>query len=102
MLIGINTASLPFVLATKLCKTAGSPQTYSCFLKEQELSRQNLSLALQFFLTVGEALNHIFSVGILHNDVKGNNVVMEDSQDMKRGVLIDFDKACFIENARGL
>ena len=41
-------------------------------------------------------------MGILHNDVKGNNVVMEDSQDMKRGVLIDFDKACFIENARGL
>ena len=102
LLIGIHTTSSPFVLATKLCKTAGRPETYSCFLKECEHSRQNLCLALQLLLSVAEALHHIFSVGVLHNDVKGNNIVLEDAQGVKRGVIIDFGKACFIENAKGL
>lgn len=102
LLIGIHTTSFPFVLAAKLCKTAGRPETYSCFLKESEHSRQNLRLALQLLLSVAEALHHIFSVGVLHNDVKGNNIVLEDAQGVKRGVIIDFGKACLIENARGV
>ena len=101
LLIGIHTTSFPFVLATKFCKTAGRTETYSCFLKENEHSRQNLRVALQLLLSVAEALYHIFSVGVLHNDVKGNNTVLEDAQGVKRGVIIDFGKACFTENAKG-
>jgi len=101
LLIGIHTISFPFVLATKLCKTAGRPETYSCFLKQNEHSRQNLHLALQLLLSVAEALHHIFSAGVLHNDVKGNNIVLDDAQGVKRGVIIDFGKACFTENAKG-
>ena len=83
-----------------MCKTAGRPETYSCFLKYNEHSRQNLRLAVQLLLSVAEALHHIFSVGVLHNDVKGNNIVLEDAQGVKRGVIIDFGKACFTENAK--
>lgn len=102
MLIGVYTTSTPFVLATKLCKIAGKPETYSNFLRsQQEDSRPNLQLALYLLLSVGEALSHIFSVGILHNDIKGNNVVLEDANGLKRGVLIDFGKACYVEDAKG-
>lgn len=102
MLIGVYTTSTPFVLATKLCKIAGKPETYSSFLRsQQEDSRPNLRLALYLLLSVGEALSHIFSVGILHNDIKGNNVVLEDANGLKRGVLIDFGKACYVEDAKG-
>ena len=59
-------------------------------------------MALQLLLSVAEALYHIFSVGVLRNDVKGNNIVLEDVQGVKRGVIIDFGKACFIENAKGV
>ena len=98
MLIGVHTTSTPFMLATKLCKSAGKPETYSSFLKKGS----NLGLALQLLLSVGEAINHLFSVGILHNDIKGNNVVLEEVQGEKRGVLIDFGKACSFKNAAGL
>lgn len=102
MLIGIHTVTTPFVLATKLCKTAGKPETYSHFLKNLEHSVLNLGVVLQLLVSVGEALTHLFAVGILHNDVKGNNVVLEDTNGLKRGVLIDFGKACSVENARGM
>ena len=103
MLIGVCTTSAPFVLATKLCKTAGKPKTYSGFLRsEQEYSKPNLQLALHLLLSVGEALSHIFSAGILHNDIKGNNVVLEDANGLKRAVLIDFGKACYIADAKGM
>ena len=102
MLIGVYTTSTPFVLATKLCKIAGKPETYSSFLRSQrEYSRPNLRLALYLLLSVGEALSRIFSVGILHNDIKGNNVVLEDANGLKRGVLIDFGKACYVKDAKG-
>lgn len=34
--------------------------------------------------------------------MKGNNVVFEDINGLKRGVLIDFGKVCFVENVRGM
>lgn len=103
MLIGVCTSGKPFVLATKLCETVGKPETFSSFLKgQQKLSKPNLPLALKLLLSIGEVLNHLFSVGILHNDIKGNNVVLEDANGLKRGVLIDFGKACYAANAKGM
>lgn len=103
MLIGVCTTSTPFVLATKLCKTAGKAKTYSGFLRsQQEYSKPNLRLALHLLLSVGEAISHIFSVDILHNDIKGNNIVLEDANGLKRSVLNDFGKACYIADAKGM
>ena len=103
MLIGVCTTSTPFVLATKLCKHAGEPDTYMSFLKRQEKhSKPNLGLALYLLLSVGEALAHLSSVGILHNDTQGNNVVLEDAPGVKRAVLIDFGKACYAQNEKGI
>ena len=102
MLIGVYTTNTPFILATKLCKTSGYPETFSQFLHRQEHNKGSLSIALTILLSVAETLSHLFSVGIIHNDLKGNNVVIEDSTNKKRGVLIDFGKACFFESAKGL
>ena len=103
LLIGVCTSSTPFVLATKLCETVGKPETFSSFLRgQQKFSKPNLPLALKLLLSIGEVLNHLFSVGILHNDIKGNNVVLEDANDLKRGVLIDFGKACYAAEAKGV
>ena len=57
---------------------------------------------LTITFTCWRSISHLFSVGILHSDVKGNNVVVEDTGGVKRGVLIDFGKACSVENATGL
>lgn len=50
---------------------------------------------------MGEVLSYIFLVGILYNDIKGNNVVLEDVNGLKRGVLIDFGKVCYVEDVKG-
>lgn len=34
--------------------------------------------------------------------MKGNNIVLEDAQGVKRGVIIDFGKVCLIEIAKGV
>ena len=103
MLIGVLTTDVPFILATKLCTSAGKPETYACFLKQQQSqsTQPNLNLALHLLKSTGEALIHIHSIGILHNDLKGNNVVLEDTHGKKKSVLIDFGKAVHINKTTG-
>lgn len=43
----------------------------AAFVKKQASIRKDL-------VSVGEAINHLFSAGILRNDITGNNVVLED------------------------
>ena len=42
---------------------------------------------------VTEALHHIHSKGFLHNDLKADNVVLENREDGCNAVIIDFGKS---------
>lgn len=103
MLIGVLTMELPYLLATKLCLASGKPQTFSKMLEMQRSSEdQSLSTILHLLYHTGAALHHIHLAGVLHNDLKANNVVVEECSGEKRPVLIDFGKACTIQSAKGL
>ena len=56
------------------------------------LEKQN---GVKFLYQVATALSYIHDNGYLHNDVKGNNIVLDDMQSGDiQAYLIDFGKAC--------
>ena len=46
------------------------------------------------------ALCYIHNIGILHNDIKTDNIVLNGSPSQIRCVLIDFGKTCFISQGK--
>ena len=51
-------------------------------------------------LLVAEALNHIHGCGFIHNDLKSNNVVVEQREGHPSPVIIDFGKSVLAEKAK--
>lgn len=50
---------------------------------------------------VTDALDHVHRVGFLHNDVKSNNVVLDNASAKYQPVLIDFGKSLPVSGCRG-
>lgn len=46
------------------------------------------------------ALMYLQTKNILHNDIKADNILIEGTTNEVRAVLIDFNKACSVENSR--
>jgi len=47
------------------------------------------------------AVQHLHNKSILHNDIKGNNILIEKTlRGELRGVLIDLGKGCLIKDAK--
>lgn len=60
-------------------------------------------LSLDWLCILGgtlSAIEYIHSKQILHNDIKGNNIVIEKLAHGLRPVLIDFGKACYMKDGR--
>ena len=51
---------------------------------------------LTILRTIIEALDHVHKAGVLHNDLKSNNIVLEKREQLWNPVIIDFGKARFI------
>lgn len=49
-----------------------------------------------------DALNHMHKAGVVHNDIKSNNVVLEKPGEQWNPVIIDFGKARRIANPKPL
>jgi serine/threonine protein kinase len=60
----------------------------------------NATQWLQFMYETGDALNHVHKSGILHNDIKLNNVILGGSTAGATPYLIDFGKACRITEGK--
>lgn len=56
---------------------------------------------MSILLGMASAVEYIHSKGILHNDIKSDNIVLDSRQsDVVHNILIDFRKGCFIRDAR--
>ena len=92
LLFGIITKSEPIRLVTKFHGNKNRGLTLHKAIKKETLEKPTW---LEILKKLIEALNHIHSCGILHNDVKSNNVVMEQRGEEWNPVIIDFGKARF-------
>ena len=54
----------------------------------------------KLMLDLVAALCYIHNNGILHNDIKTDNIVLDGSPSQIRCVLIDFGKSCFISQGK--
>jgi serine/threonine protein kinase len=93
MLLGVQTVQYPFLLLSRLCLSDGIPMTYSKYLHHLERTAAHLKICLHLMYEIAEGLNHIHCHSILHNDLKGNNIVVEGSKEVQHAILIDFGKA---------
>ena len=55
---------------------------------------------LLIFRDLSEAISYVHQQGIIHNDIKTNNVVVEKHDDNYSAVLIDFGKATATDNGK--
>ena len=107
LLFGIITKSEPIRLVTKFHRNKNKGLTLHKAIKKEKLEKPTW---LEILKKIIEALNHIHSCGIPHNDVKSNdvksndvksndvksnNVVMEQRGEEWNPVIIDFGKARF-------
>ena len=53
----------------------------------------NKTTTVETFVGVCRAVEYIYGKGYLHNDLKANNVVLEQSNDSFRPIIIDFGKS---------
>ena len=95
LLFGIITKSEPIRLVTKFHRNKNKGLTLHKAIKKEKLEKPTW---LEILKKIIEALNHIHSCGIPHNDVKSNdvksnNVVMEQRGEEWNPVIIDFGKA---------
>ncbi|XP_071840141.1 probable LIM domain-containing serine/threonine-protein kinase DDB_G0287001 [Apostichopus japonicus] len=104
-LIGADTTSTPFLLLTQLYHVNGRPLTVSSALR-QPSANVTIPLAPIDWKNViqkcAEAVLTVHNSGILHNDIKDNNVVLHLQDGQYSPVLIDFGKACLITQGRKL
>ena len=102
LLFGIITKSEPIRLVTKFHRNKNKGHTLHKAIKKEKLEKPTW---LEILKKIIEALNHIHSCGIPHNDVKSNdvksndvksnNVVMEQRGEEWNPVIIDFGKTRF-------
>lgn len=68
------------------------------------LSKKNITdqaTWTRIIVKIAEALAHVHNVGFLHNDLKSNNVVLDNKGGSYEPVIIDFGKSVPISGARG-
>ena len=92
MLFGVVTKSLPMCLVTQFHGLKEESTTL-----HQAASTENMltpAKCIAIFLKISSTLRYVHSKGYLHNDIKGNNVVLERTSSLEYNpILIDFGKS---------
>lgn len=95
LLFGVQTQAAPCSIVLKFFGHKESSVTiYRAACKKKFLSNDQWKLVVKH---VGEALQHVHTRGYLHNDLKANNVVLEDKSRHFNPVIIDFGKSTKID-----
>ena len=92
LIFGVITAKEPLCLFTQFHRIHEQSVTLQ---RAPNTSMITASECLQAFAEICLALQHVHSSGFLHNDIKGNNVVLERRRDSDKynAILIDFGQS---------
>ena len=99
LLFGVISKSRPLRLVTQFHGDKSSSVTLHKAIRRVKLEKP---CWLGVLRGVIEALSHVHHAGIMHNDLKSNNVVLEKRGKQWNPVIIDFGKARFITNPKPL
>ncbi|XP_068675704.1 probable serine/threonine-protein kinase DDB_G0280461 [Montipora foliosa] len=94
LLFGVITKSMLLRLITQF-----HGESDSCTTLYKEIKRKKTSWH-EILKNVIKALNHMHDAGVIHNDLKSNNVVLEKREKEWNPVVIDFGKARHISNPK--
>ena len=97
MLIGITTANTPFCVLTQFHGVNERSVTLHQAAKNKIITPTE---CVHLFVKICSALEHVHWKGFLHNDIKSNNVVLDQTvSEQYAPVLIDFGKSTRIRSA---
>lgn len=97
LLFGVVTQSLPSWLITQFYGDSGSCTTLSKEIRRMRLEKISWHEILNRIIT---ALNHMDAAGVIHNNIKSNNVVLEKRGEEQNPVIIDFGKVRLVTNPK--
>ena len=97
LLFGVITKSTPFCIITQFHGDKTQSLTLYKAMKRVELDKPHW---LRILRGIIEALSHVHSKDVLHNDLKSNNILLEKRGKDFNPVIIDFGKARFISNPK--
>lgn len=89
-LFGVMTQREPYALVMQFHGTGEESITLHKVVKERTFNKQ---LMAKVFTEIAQALGHIHGRGIVHNDVKSNNVIIQQEGEHYRPIIIDFRKS---------
>lgn len=89
-LFGVLTRSEPFALVMQFHGTGEESITLHKVVKERIFNKR---LMAKVFTDIAQTLGHIHARGILHNDLKSNNVIIQREGEQYRPVIIDCGKS---------
>lgn len=89
LLFGVVTQSLPSWLITQFYGNSGSCTTLCKEIRRMRLEKISWHAILKRIIT---ALNLMDAAGVIHNNIKSNNVVLEKREEERNPVIIDFGK----------
>lgn len=101
LLFGICSVNAPYRLIIQFHgeKNCNASFTISSGLSKRSISE--ISVWRDIVRKVAEALRHVHNTGFLHNDLKGNNVVLDNREGNYNPVLIDFGKSLPMNGLKG-
>ena len=98
-LFGVSTKMEPFCLVLQFYGVGGKSTTLHQALKNRRLKKNSTA---RVFHEIAETLKYVHNKGVLHNDLKTNNVLMQQGNSRElHPVLIDFGKSRAIAKAKG-
>ena len=99
LLFGVITKTMPVRLITKFHGHKDKSLTLRRAMRKMTLDKPTwLGIVKKVII----ALEHIHTNGVLHNDLKENNVVLEKREEDWNPVIIDFGKACFTKHRKAV
>lgn len=98
-LFGICTKQPPFSIVLQFHGTGNKSLTLHRVLRKKMM---NMKCTATVFKEIAETLHYIHSKGLLHNDLKSNNVIMHCGEnDNFSPIIIDFGKSKYQRNVQG-